>query len=286
VARIAKPLATWLSQHHPATALVQSHAIEQARRTLKDLQAPSRVVVVGGDGTVHHLLDSLTAAGHSLGLLPLGSGNDTARGLGVHAMPWQEALHLALTGTASPIDLGEVTLGLPDGAIRMRFISSLAAGFDAAIALRAHAGPKWLIGMPRYLRATVLELAHLASQRIEVVVDGRPVHNSPALFASSLNTRSYGSGMPAVPMARIDDGLLNLLLAGQFGRLQALWMLPRLLAGTHMPHPRIVTHTFAELRLTAAQPLPLAADGEPVPAASQVMVRVLPKSLLVVRAAA
>lgn len=281
---LVQPIAQWLRNHAPDAALVQCHAIEEAKRTLRDLPAPTRVVLVGGDGTAHHLLPELVAGGHALGLVPVGSGNDTARALGVHAMPWADALQLALQGAPVPMDLGEFTLDDTAGNTRGLFISSLAAGFDAAIALRAHRGPKWLIGLPRYLRATLLELQAIANQRIEVVVDGKTVHNSPALFASALNTRSYGSGMPAVPGARIDDGQLNVLVAGQFGRLQALLMLPRLLAGTHLPHPRIGTHAFTQLRLTAAQPLPLAADGEPVAASAQVTVRVLPKALQAVRA--
>lgn len=283
-ARAAQPLAQLLREQYPQVALAQCHSIDQTTRLLADLPVPTRVVVVGGDGSVHYVLDSLRSAGHCLGLVPLGSGNDTARALGVHALPWQQALRLALTAPATQIDLGEVTTDIAGVQTATRFISSLAAGFDAAIALRAHRGPKWLTGMPRYLRATLLELAQISNQRIEVVIDGRPVHNSPALFASSLNTRSYGSGMPATPAARIDDGLLNLLLAGQLGRLQALLMLPRLLKGTHIPHPRIATHTFTQLKLAAASPLPLAADGEPVQAASVVNVRVLPKALWVVRA--
>jgi diacylglycerol kinase family enzyme len=281
---VAVPLAQLLRSEFAHAALAQCHSAPQTQRMLADLPAPTRVVVVGGDGSVHHLLDAIRGAHHSLGLVPLGSGNDTARALGVHALPWQDALRLALTAPAARIDLGEVTTGAASAPKTTRFVSSLAAGFDAAIALRAHRGPKWLTGMPRYLRATLLQIAQMSNQRIEVVVDGRPVHNSPALFASTLNTRTYGSGMPAVPSARIDDGLLDLLIAGQFGRAQVLWMLPKLLAGTHLPHPRISTHLFKTLQLTAGQPLDLAADGEPVDAGHTVHVRVLPGALQVVRA--
>jgi diacylglycerol kinase (ATP) len=286
VGKLLAPITAWLRTHAPQAALVQCHGIEQAQRTLQDLPHPTRVVLVGGDGTAHHLLAALMAGRHTLALVPVGSGNDTARALGLRALPWQAALELALSAPAAPLDLGQFILhDQPAGADNPRlFISSLAAGFDAAIALRAHRGPRWLIGLPRYLRATLLELLAIANQRIEVVVDGKTVHNAPALFASALNTRSYGSGMPAAPGARIDDGLLNVLVAGQFGCLQALTMLPRLLAGTHLPHPRIHTHTFTQLQLNAAAPLPLAADGEPVPASARLTVQVLPKALLAVAA--
>jgi diacylglycerol kinase (ATP) len=283
VRKLMPAIAQWLRGHAPHAALVQCHAIEEAQRMLRDLPAPTRVALVGGDGTAHHVLAELVNGNHTLALVPVGSGNDTARALGVHALPWQEALRFALSAPQSLIDLGE--FASPGGTPRL-FISSLAAGFDAAIALRAHRGPKWLIGLPRYLRATLLEVAALSNQRIEVLADGKPVHNSPALFASVLNTRSYGSGMPVAPTARVDDGQLNLLVAGQFGRVGTLAMLPRLLTGTHLPHPRVATHTVRSVQLSAAQPLPLAADGEPVDARTQVTVRILPSALRVVRALA
>jgi diacylglycerol kinase (ATP) len=107
------------------------------------------------------------------------------------------------------------------------------------------------------------------------------VFDGPALFASVLNTVSYGGGMPAVPMARLDDGRLNLLLAGEFGRLGALAMLPRLLLGRHLGHPNVHTLPFQRLNVSSALALPLAADGEALPASSQFHVWVQPQALAV-----
>lgn len=103
------------------------------------------------------------------------------------------------------------------------------------------------------------------------------------LFASSLNTPSYGSGMPAAPGARIDDGALDLLRVGAFGRLGALAMMPLLLTGQHLRHPRVAVGRFQSLRITSTAPVPLALDGEPLPAAAELTVRVRPGMLRVVR---
>lgn len=239
----------------------------------------SRIVLVGGDGTVHQLLPLLLARGHELALVPAGSGDDTARALGLAGLGWREALLHALQAPAVRVDLGEVRTPLE----RRPFVSSLCVGFDAAVAQRALGLPGWLQGRPRYTAATLLEVAALRRHELRIDLDGRPWHQGPALFASTLNTPTYGGGMPAAPAARIDDGRLQLLLAGHFGRLGVLRMLPQLLEGRHLGHPQVRCPDFALLRLRADAVLPLAADGEAMAGAREVDVLVRPGALAVVR---
>lgn len=281
-AALAGPLAAALADRAPAARLVLPGSAAEAAATVAALPRGSRVVVAGGDGSVHALLGPVMACGHELALLPAGSGDDGARALGLRGLPWRAALDLALTADAHPVDTGWVETqhgGRP-------FFSSLCAGFDAAVGERALAAPAWLGGLPRYLWATLQELAALRLQRLRVQADGVPVHEGAALFASVLNTRTYGGGMPAAPSAQLDDGRLDLLLAGRFGRAGALAMLPLLLAGRHLAHARVRTLAFGSLQLQADTPLPLAADGEPMPPACHVQVRCVGASLRVVRARA
>ena len=217
-AALAQPVREWLATHAPGVALVESDSIERSRATLQCMPRSSRVVLIGGDGTLHHMLPVLLTHRLGLGVVPLGGGNDTARALGVAGMAWPQALELALRGPTRRMDVGE----LITPRLRVPFFSSLAAGFDAAVAMRALDGPRWLDGLPRYLWATVAELASLRTHRIRIALDGEPRYDGEAIFASALNTRSYGSGMPAVPGARVGDGKLDLLLAGPFGRVGAL----------------------------------------------------------------
>lgn len=275
-AALAEPLRAALSQ----VPLVLPDNVAAARQRLLALPEGSRVLVAGGDGTVHQLLPALVERRLQLALLPSGTGNDLARALGLARLSWREALAHARGAPASPMDLGELTT--PGAAPRL-FMSSLTAGFDAAIALRAHAAPKWLRGQPRYLWATLVEIGRLRVQRLRVEADGAVLHDGPLLFASSLNTPTYGSGMPAAPGARVDDGELQLLLAGAFGRLGALAMMPLLLSGLHLRHPKVALSGFRALHLGSAQPIPLAVDGEPLPSAADVTVRLRPAALQVVR---
>lgn len=244
----------------------------------------SRVVAVGGDGTLHRWLPALLARDHELGVVPLGSGNDVARAMGLHRRDALSVLAHALNGPPSFMDVGQVSWNDANGMLRETlFLSSLTAGFDAAVVRRALDGPRALRGLPRYLWATVGELARLQTWALDVTADGRSLHNGPALFASSLNTPTFGSGMPATPAARTHDGLLNLLLAGPFERLGALAMLPRLLTGTHLSHSRIRTQAFQSLTVLSSSALPLAADGEWLGLARVLRVGVKPAALRVVQ---
>jgi len=278
-ARLASPIRDWLQVHHPATPLVISTSVKHAQSAVQALPHGARVVVVGGDGTVHHLLGPLMAHQSELALVPMGSGNDCARALGLHRLGWQDALAHALQGSARPIDLGEVRVV---NAPPRLFASSLAAGFDASVGLRATRGPRFLRGLPKYLWATLREVVALRNWTLHVVADGAQAHSGPTLFASVLNTPSYGSGMPIVPHARIDDGCLDLVVAGQFGRLGTLAMLPRLMLGQHLGHCRVSTHAVRTLQLRAPLPIPLATDGEPLAAATEFSVRIIPAGLMAV----
>lgn len=265
-------------------ALHVPDSVEAALAVLHALPRGSRVAAVGGDGTLHRWLPALIARDHELGLVPLGSGNDVARALDLaqdEPLAW---LSHALNGAAGTIDLGLAIWHDDQGQVHeSHFISSLSAGFDAAVARRALDGPARLRGLPRYLWATLRELAALRTWPLDITVDGEHVHGGPALFAASLNTPTFGGGMPATPGARTHDGLLNLLLAGPFTRGGALRMLPRLLSGKHLGHPRIHTRAFETLLILARGDLPLAADGEWLGLARSVQVVVQPSALRVVR---
>ena len=241
----------------------------------------SRVLLAGGDGTVHRLLPALADGGHTLALLPCGTGNDLARALGLPRHDLRAALRVALTQPATPMDLGRVRTA--DGA-QHRFASSVTVGFDGAVAHQAAAVSARWRGLPRYLLATLATLRSLKVQTMTLEIDGQTLPAAPRLFASSLNTPTYASGMPVAPGARLDDGWLDLVLAGGFSRPGALLALPLLLTGLHRHHPRIALRRFRQLTVSASEPLPLALDGEPLPWSPQVQVHIDPAALQVVRA--
>ena len=288
-ARLAPALQQWLKDQAPATPLLRASSVGETCGHITCLPPGSRVVIVGGDGTLNRLLPAVLQGQHSLGLVPYGSGNDAARALGLYRLPWQRALPLALQAPARAMDIGlaqferQPEAGLEAGAQAVPFFSSLTAGFDSAVGLRAQTQWAWLRGQPRYLAATLAELLVLRNWPLQVHLDGDTVYQGPALFASLLNTPSYGSGMPAVPHASIEDGQLNLLLAKKFDRLATLGMLPRLLLGKHLADERVLTQPARSVEIESSTPLPLAADGEYLGCTQRLRVEIRAASLPVVR---
>ena len=284
-AALEAPLRAWLTQNAPQISLQTLDTAAQARALIDSLPHGRRVVVVGGDGTFNQLLPSLLAGQHTAALVPFGSGNDTARALGVVGLPWQAALQLGLSAAASRVDVGWAEFEINDvkSLHRVPFISSLTTGFDSSVGLRAINGPTWLRGLPRYLLATLRELANLRTWDVQVKLDGQLVHSGAALFASTLNTRSFGGGMPAVPQAHIDDGWLDLLLAKNVNLPETLLLLPRLLVGKHLGHPKIHTQAFRQMQIESATLIPVAADGEYLGQTRSIALSVQAAALSVVR---
>ena len=281
--KLEGPIQAWceaLPAQSERPQIVSPESIQDALMLISALPPRSRVVVVGGDGTLNQMLPALLQGDHEVGLVPSGSGNDCARAWGLNSMSWQQALAHALSATSSAIDLGRIEL---DKKAIHYFHSSLAVGFDASVGHRALTGPKFLSGLPRYLLATFRELTNLKNWPLKVEADGLLTHEGATLLASVLNTPTYGGGMPAVPHALINDGQLNLLVGGRFNRWQTLLMLPRLLIGKHLGHPRIQCHACSNVSIGNANLVPVAADGETLGFAKHIQVICLPKCLQVVK---
>ncbi len=259
--------------------------VRSARRLIDALPSGSRVIIAGGDGSVQRLLPSLITGGHTLALVPAGSGNDIARALGVAGKNWRKALDIALHAPASLMDVGEISYTEAKGRTEKRavFLSSLAAGFDASVTARAADVPAWLGGRLRYLLATLAELTMLRNVDLEIRADGKVWHKGEVLLASSLNTRTYGAGMPIAPQATDSDGLLDLMLAEGMGMRQVLKLLPMMLAGRHLGRPGVKHLRYAILDADAATPLPIAADGEYLGEILAMRIVVRPSLLSVVR---
>ncbi|WP_460387969.1 diacylglycerol/lipid kinase family protein [Thermus thalpophilus] len=244
--------------------------------TLLAREAPpgARVVAVGGDGTVHEVLRGLAGTEKALGVVPIGSGNDFARMLGLRGLPWPEALEHALLAPEEAVDLCRVN-GEPFGA-------SLGVGFDALVAKRSLSAPSFLRGMPRYLYALFAVLKDLRLPEGRVLLDGEEVYQGPLLLLAAMNGPAYGGGIPIAPMADPRDGLLSVVLARRFSRPGVVLILPRLLLGKHLSHPQVAAFAAREVEVAFPHPVPAHADGELLPETATYRAAVEPLGLRVV----
>lgn len=236
---------------HDVTQLAATDAAalaEQVRHAISSGEV-ERLVVAGGDGLVHHLLPVIAGTDTVLGVVPLGSGNDFARGTGLPTE--REAAIDAALGPWQRLD-----------AIRIgqRWAATVAtAGFSGRVNARANT-LRWPRGQPRYTVATLIELTRLRPFLLELSVDGETIASSCSLVAVA-NTPHFGGGMAICPDARPDDGVLEVTLVEAVAPVTLGRFFPRVFAGTHLSHPAVRTYRGRVVEL-GAMGVDLWADGE------------------------
>ena len=157
------------------------------------------MIVWGGDGTVNEVGGELAGSSTALGLIPAGSGNGLAGGLGMPRDP-HEALATAL---------GERTLAVDVGMLDDRpFFNIAGIGFDAHIARLFNQRPRGRRGRLPYVVIGVREGCRYKGKEYSITLDGRAAR-ARALLIAFANGREYGMGMQIAPGARLDDGLLE-----------------------------------------------------------------------------
>lgn len=232
------------------------HAAELAEKAVdRDL-----VVAVGGDGTVHEVLNGLMKhpadRRPALGLLPTGSGNDTRRTLGVPEDLTLAALTLA-TGVRRKFDVG-VCNGV-------YFNNSFAAGLDAKVTAKAveYKTTTKRSGLWLYLTALLHVLFHeLDSFALDVAFDDGPQQRHDTLIVAVTNGPTYGGGFLITPDALADDGLFDVCMIDPFSLPEALVRLPFLILGKHTKMKPVHMSRHRSIVIDCDVPVPAQIDGE------------------------
>jgi YegS/Rv2252/BmrU family lipid kinase len=251
---------------------------EAARALVATLPEEATAVAVGGDGTVHAVMRACLAHDRRLGVLPFGSGDDFAHALGLGRTRPDEAVRALLDGRERRIDVGTVN-GEP-------FVNAFGTGFDADVARRILAAPPSFRGVARYLYGVFSALRdfRLADVALDMTgADGaRQRFEGPALLVAVQNGPRTGGSFRFAPGARPDDGVLDVVVAGAFGRAGTLAILPRVMRGRHLDHPEV--HRFAATSVDVQWSTPVAghAEGELQPVERAYRVRLRPGALRVV----
>jgi diacylglycerol kinase (ATP) len=252
--------------HHVTSLCEPSFERLRAVAATAVASSPDALVVVGGDGMVSLGVNLVALSTIPLGIIPSGTGNDMARGLGIPVGDTDaaiEALVLALALPAQAIDAGRIhSTDAGTGVTTVTwFAGVLSAGFDAIVNERANR-LRYPRGKNRYLVALAIELARLRPIRYRILIDGVETVTDAALIAVG-NNRSFGGGMRVTPDALIDDGLLDVLVVTPLSRVAFLRLFPRVFAGTHVLDHRVSIRRATRVRIEA-DAVAAYADGERV----------------------
>jgi diacylglycerol kinase (ATP) len=225
-------------------------------------------VVVGGDGMVHLGVNVVAGTGLPLGIVAAGTGNDIARTLalprGDTAASVAAIEHGLLDG---PRRVDAVRVGSPEHAAHEWYLGVLSCGFDAAINARANE-MTWPRGSGRYVRALAAELGRFRPYGYRVTLDDS-VWESAGTLVAVANVPWIGGGLKIAPDAVVDDGLLDVVVAGPFTKPGVVKIFPGIYQGKHVGHPAVdIVRSRSVLiePLTELGPVPPVAfaDGERV----------------------
>ncbi|MEK3761882.1 diacylglycerol kinase family protein [Paenibacillus sp. FSL R7-0337] len=216
-------------------------------------------IVVGGDGTIHSVLGALRRRNVPLGVIPAGSGNDTARGFSIPLAP-EAALDHALQERWIEADLlnaaGSLTL------------TAVASGFDAQVAVNVN-GSRYkrlcnAIGAGRlaYIIGVLHTLMTFKPCRVSVTCDGKEQAFDQAWLVSVCNLPSYGGGLLICPQAESGDGLLDVCVVHGVSRGQLLRLFPTVVKGRHTKLPYVTMLRGRSVAVHFAQPRHAIGDGE------------------------
>lgn len=214
------------------------------------------LVAFGGDGSINTALQAVALTGTPLGIIPLGTGNDNARLLGLPRKDPVAAVGIICRFLPRTVDVASVRTA--DG-VEQFFLGVLSAGFDSNVTERANA-LTWPPGPLKYVRALVQELRAFRAVDFTITVDGEVLRDR-AMFAAVGNGVTYGGGMQVCAGALVDDGLLTITWAHESSMRHFLANFPKVYRGTHLADPGVTQHVGRRVRIEAAGQLAYA-DGD------------------------
>ncbi|MFI2511155.1 YegS/Rv2252/BmrU family lipid kinase [Streptomyces sp. NPDC018972] len=252
-----------------------SRSLAHARELAREAGREGRIVLaVGGDGIAGGIGGALSGTGATLGLVPAGRGNDFARALGLPRDPAALA-RILLHGEPRPVDTLEVSSAVHD---RTVVLGSVYAGVDA-LANRHANRSRLLRGSASYYAGGLRAVTTWRPVRYRVTVDGEE-HPHTGYTVVAANSGCYGSGRVIAPDARVDDGLLDVVMIEEAPRRLFFALMNELRTGAHVRRPQVRVLRGSEIRIEADRDVPYGTDGE-VDAVLPVTVGVLPGALRV-----
>jgi YegS/Rv2252/BmrU family lipid kinase len=226
------------------------HAAELAREAATKQEV---VVAFGGDGTVGDVARGILGTNATLGILPVGTGNDFARNLGL-PLDMPEACATILGGNVRRIDVGIIN-GQP-------FVNNAGLGFDSQVMTTMNTSIRFTRGRPAFILAILKTILTFKAFRMTLTADDGIERPYETMLVSILNGKVYGAGMMAAPHAEMDDGRVDVMIVKNLSRLQRLSVLLKIQSGQHLTHPAVELIQTRTLALTTIPPQPLNIDGE------------------------
>lgn len=233
------------------------------------------IAALGGDGTLFEVINGMMRGNSDLpiplGVLPVGTGNSFSRDLHAHTL--ENAVQAISSGKTRKIDLGRCDY---QGGT-FYFINILGFGFVADVAQKASLYKK--LGSLSYVIGVFIITKNLQSYSLDFEIDGK-AYQRENVFVEISNSTKTGGDMIMAPAAKIDDGLLDVIVLNKISRFGILSTLPKIFKGAHVQIPQIETFQGRTMRFVPAVDKVLTPDGE-ITGRTPVSVSVIPGKIKV-----
>jgi diacylglycerol kinase (ATP) len=221
-----------------------------------------RVLLVGGDGLVHHAAQAAANSPLALGIVPSGTGNDVARGLSI---PTNIAGAIG-TALIEPVAVDVLRVRELNGGTQRIVVSVCTLGFSGDVNARANRlrRPR---GRFRYTAATMLEIRRLHTLPLSIELDDEAAVAVDETLMAVANTPFFGGGMMIAPKADPTDSVLDICAIGKVGRVELLRVFPRVFRGKHLTHRAVSTHRAERVVIrqrNGDDSIAVWGDGEPI----------------------
>lgn len=241
------------------TRIVSSTSWRDAENLLRLAALEARegdaVLAMGGDGMAHLGLNACAATDATLGIIPAGTGNDFARGLGL-PRGVREAVDVIVTGQTRMVDLTRVS----NATFPKRYVgAAVSTGYDARVN-RATNENRLRLGVLSYGYIALRELGKFSPLGYRLELDGE-TRELEAMIVAVCNTGFFGGGMRISPEADPTDGLLDITLVRPVSRRTLLRLLPELYSGNFVRHPAVELFQASDVRIEG-EDLFVMGDGE------------------------
>lgn len=247
------------STYSPDYLLHVTSSIEDARIRAREFAnlGVSRIVAVGGDGTFNEVANGIleSEARVPLAVVPAGTGCDLPRSLGIPNY-LEKALGIALTAPSVPMDVGLASTTTSE----RHFLNVAGLGFDAKVADRAQR-KKFLSGKKAYMAALAQTLKDFGYIDVRIETDDHVIETK-AVFVSVANAQYLAGGFHFAPMARFDDGALDLAIISDISLLRFVQAVPSVYRGKHLNHPNWMHVLARRVAVTSSEPALVQLDGE------------------------
>jgi len=235
-------------------------------------QGYRKIIVCGGDGTIHEAINALVGSDVELGVLPLGTGNDFARNLGIKE-DLDFACKVLYQGKVREVDVVKVNGNKYYGSVG-------GIGFDSEVASWANRYKKFTPGINIYTLAILAKLFTFKFKKVEITYDTGN-YQGEILMAAFGNTEWYGGGINITPTAVMDDGWLDICIVDKINKVKLLLLFPSAFKGNHTKFSEVKLYRAKTISINSETPLQLLGDGELI-CQTPVYLEVVPRALKVI----